>query len=102
MPMRRLVYTVYLQNPEEGGEPVEHEVQVLAVDRLKAELEAGRQKLPAAKDAPQNHTALWLWCALVRTKVVKVTYQQFKNDQLLDFDPIREEEPDPTPADPSA
>lgn len=96
----RFKFAVILDTP--AGE-TEQVLEVRAVDRLKAELEASRQKIPPPKVAPQHHTALWLWCALVRTGQVTVGFQEFKNDVLVEFDAIQEPAPpDPTQAAPSA
>lgn len=79
MPLQRYRYTVWL-NQLDGGDPIEVEVDVTQGDRLRAELEAGRQNLPVdPRQAPQQTTALWVWAALVRTRVVDVDYRTFRD-----------------------
>lgn len=77
--------------------PVEHTVEVTNGDRLRAELEANRAGLPPLREAPLNHTAVWLWCALVRLGLYNGKCAAFRADDLLDMEPLEEEAPvDPT------
>lgn len=79
MPLQRYLFTVYLQNPGDP-DPVEHPVEVRHGDLLRAELEAGRQKLPVdPRLIPQQTTALWVWAALVREGIVTVDYRTFRD-----------------------
>lgn len=79
MPLQRYQYTVWIDLAD-GTDPIEFDVDVTQGDRLRAELEAGRQNLPVdPRQAPQQTTALWLWCALVRTRIVDVDYRTFRD-----------------------
>jgi hypothetical protein len=69
MPLERHLYDVAIATPDGVAE---HRVAVTSGDRLRAEFEASKQRLPDVKKAPQNHTAVWLWCALVREGLVTV------------------------------
>lgn len=64
MPLINPTYRVAVADPE--GTVRDHTVTVLNGDRLRGELEAGRQGLPSLHEAPMNHAAVWVWCALVR------------------------------------
>jgi hypothetical protein len=83
MPLERHLYDVAIATPDGVAE---HRVAVTSGDRLRAEFEASKQRLPDVKKAPQNHTAVWLWCALVREGLVTVAYQEFVADVLVEFD----------------
>ena len=62
-------FAVLLQ-VEPAAEPTEHTVTVFHGDQLRAELEAPRHMLPPIDQAPQHHTTLWVWAALLRTHVL--------------------------------
>lgn len=102
MAVTRYAFDVIL---DQADQEVEMRVEVRAGDRLKAELEAVKQKVPDPKLYPQHITALWLFFALIRTGHVNVGFQEFKRDVLVEYGRAAGEdvEPDPTPpADPSA
>lgn len=84
MPLQRYRYTVAL---EDHTDPLE--VEVTHGDLLRAELEAGRQGIPVdPRKAPQQTTTLWVWAALVRTKVVDLDYRTFRDgDPAKDIPP---------------
>jgi hypothetical protein len=102
MSVQRYAFDVLLDDPALGEK--ELRVEVRAGDRLKAELEAVKQKVSEPKLYPQHITALWLWCALVRTGDVEVGFQEFKRDLLIEFGRAEEADAvvDPTPAETSA
>jgi hypothetical protein len=91
--LERFQYDVALNTPD--GVTV-HRVAITAGDRLRAEREAPRHRLPDAKKAPQTYTSLWLWCGLVREDVITVGYQEFVSDVLVEFDVVKG--PDGKPA----
>lgn len=103
MPLQRFRYRAYLDDSP-NVEPWEVEVEVTNGDRLRAELEAGRQNLPVdPRQAPLQTSTLWLWCALVRTGRVDVDYRTFRDGTTADgvverppvlvmFEQIRDEE----------
>lgn len=94
--MKRLAYHVWLAPEGHDGDPLAlpddqleyHHVLVGNADQLRAELEAGRLKLKQ-QDNPMHLTNLWLWSALVRTKVVNVKFQEFKS-RLVSYDPDKD------------
>lgn len=83
--MRKMMYTVALNLPDDST--AEHTLRVTGGDRLKAELEAAKLRLPEPSAAPQNTTALWVWCALQREGHLarSVSFVQFREDMLDDF-----------------
>lgn len=93
MPLQRPKYRVYLNPPAdaESAEPIEHEVEITHGDNLRGELEANKHGLPSVKDAPMNHTTVWLWCALVRLGLYAHDYRQFKLQDLAGIEPVRDE-----------
>lgn len=88
MPLTNPVYRVAVRTPD--GAPTEHTVEITNGDRLRGELEAGRAGLPPMKDAPLNHTAVWVWCALVRLGLYAGKCAPFRNDDLLNMEPVED------------
>lgn len=86
-----------------------HDFECIAGDQLRAETQARKEGLPSStKDAPQNHTALWAWQAMVRLKLYHQPFQQFVDDLYafeevqggaVDVDPT---EPEPSSSDSSS
>lgn len=72
--MRKPTFKVQLADDSE------HVVQVLHGDQLRAELEAGKRKLPLDYEAaPVHHTTLWVWSACLReglTEQDSITFEQ--------------------------
>lgn len=105
MPLVRPKYRVYLNPTEEHPDPPVdgQEVEVTHGDQLRGELEAGKQGLPAIKDAPMNHTTVWLWCAMVRLGLYRGDFRQFKLTDLAGLEAVRDEngEPELEPVDPT-
>lgn len=61
-----------------------HRVEILHGDQLRAELEAPRHGIAVDPRVQPNHTTtLWVWAALVRTGVVTVGFQDFKQDLVV-------------------
>lgn len=102
MPITRSRYLVAL-NATETTEAAEHEVTVTHGDRMRAELEARKHGLPRLDEAPLNHTALWVWCGMVRAGQYAGDFRDFKLRDLDDLEPIRdaEGEPEVEPVDPT-
>lgn len=90
--LERYVYDVAINGPDGI---IEHRVAITTGDRLRAEREAPRHRLPEAKKAPQTHTALWIWCALVREGHIMVGFQEYLNEVLAEFDVVKGEDGKP-------
>jgi hypothetical protein len=69
-------YVVYLPEGREVTTEITHG------DMLRGEFEANKQGLPAVKEAPMNHTTVWLWCALTRLGEYGEDYRTFKAELL--------------------
>lgn len=98
--LRRRQYNVYVlerdaDDPEGSGVEVHHLVEVRAQDQLRGELEAGKQRLPNAQDAPINNVSVWVWCAMVRLGLYVGPYQEFRNRDLVDFQGVKKEDGEP-------
>lgn len=95
MKLTRPKYLVALAGHEDE-EPLE--VEIAPGDQFRAELEAGKWGLPGLADAPQQHTALWVWCSLVRQKLYAGDWPTFKATDLYAFHAASDEEEavDPT------
>jgi len=89
MPLQRYLYTVhYRPDPADDSAIASVDVEVCHGDLLRAELEAGKQNLPVdPRLIPQQTTTIWVWCALVRTKVIDVDYRTFR-DGLVEGDQV--------------
>ena len=98
--LTRTSYDVYL-TPTDGAEPLVHRVEITHGDHLRGEFEANKQSLPSVKEAPMNHTTVWVWCALVRTGLYTLDYRTFK-DTVLGLEPVRDAAGElETPVDPT-
>lgn len=97
MALTRSKYLVYLNPTEENPDPPEDgvEVEVTHGDRLRGELEAGKQGLPAVNVAPMNHSTVWLWCAMVRLGLYRADFRQFKLVDLAGLEPVKDENGEP-------
>lgn len=91
MPLTKPRYDVLLA--DETGD-VEHRVEVVFGDQLRAELEAPRHGLARIGDAPQHAVAMWIWAALTRTHVIDQPFQEFK-PRLLVVEPVRDVDGEP-------
>lgn len=85
-----------------GDAATHHVVAVTSGDQLRAELEAGRQRVEL-KGNPFHATALWLWAAAVRMGVYERKFGDFRTEcvswEPVERDPDRNGEPvDPTGA----
>jgi len=100
MSLTRTSYDVYLTGPD--GAEIEHRVEITHADHLRGELEANKQRLPAVKDAPMNHTTVWVWCALTRAGVYGSDYRTFA-DAVIGLEPVRDlnGEPEAVAVDPT-
>jgi hypothetical protein len=101
MPLQRFKYRVLLDGTDE---PLD--VEVTHGDLLRAELEADRQNLPVdPRKAPQQTTTLWVWAALVRTKVIDLPYRTFRDGDadtppaLVGFEQLRDSTGEPAAVD---
>jgi hypothetical protein len=74
------------------GQPVEHRVEITAGDQLRAEFEAKKAGLGPMGDAPLNHTAVWIWCALTREELYGEPFQQFRSTDLYAFENVPDDE----------
>lgn len=97
MPLTRQRYRVYLnptaEDPADAAAGhVEHEVEITHGDHLRGELEAAKQGLPSVKDAPMNHTTVWIWCAMVRLGLYAGPFLPFKLQDLAGIEPVRDED----------
>lgn len=83
-------------------EPVECRVSVAHGDQLRAELEAPRHMLPPIDQAPQHHTTLWVWAALLRTHVLPMdtSFATFKDTMIQTMEAVDETELQKFPGDP--
>lgn len=99
--MKRLTRPKYLVALGDGAETLE--VDIAPGDQFRAELEAGKWGLPKIGDAPQLHTALWCYCALLRLKLYAGDWPTFKNTDLYAWEPVRDEDGEQveTPVDPT-
>jgi hypothetical protein len=74
-------------------------VEVTYADQLRGELEVAKQGITMDK-APMTTATVWVWCAMVRTKLYANNFATFKNSDLAGMEPITtpddEESPDPT------
>lgn len=91
MSLTRLTYDVWV--PQDGREltadtPPDHRVIVTTGDQMRAELEAGRLKLPPMRQAPVNSTCLWVWAALARQGATELTAAAFMADPP-EFEPVK-------------
>lgn len=84
------------------------EVEVTPADHFRAELEAGKWRIPGVTEAPETTTALWAFCAMRRLGLFTGEWPEFVA-QLYAWEPVRDAagEPvavdvDPTQADTSA
>jgi len=105
MPLTRTYFLVLLEDPEHPeAEPVEHRVEIRAVDQLTAESEAKGMGLGAPQNMPITVTYLWAWAALRRTGVFEGRFRDFRNAVIAaeKEDPDEAEPVDPTRRDPSA
>ena len=93
MPLKRLIYDVYL------ADGAEHRVEVTHGDQLRGELEGRKQGLPPLQDAPMNATTVWVWCAMARLGLYSADYRQFSRVDLLGFDQARDEHGEPVAGD---
>lgn len=97
MAIKRPTYDIaVLTNGE--GEPVEHHVEITPGDQLRAEFEANKNMLGPMRDAPMNHTTVWMWCALTRLGLYAEPYQTFRNRDLYAMQGNDDDDvtPDPT------
>lgn len=69
-------------------------VETTYADQLRGELEIGKQGLNMAA-APMHAATIWVWCAMVRTKLYEDRFITFKNQDLAEMEPIMR--PDETP-----
>jgi hypothetical protein len=101
MSLTRQPYDVYLRNPDDVE--TRHRVEITHADHLRGELEANKQRLPAVKDAPMNHTTVWLWCAMTREGLYGSDYRTFADRDLIGLEPVRDVNGDPEeiPVDPT-
>lgn len=85
MPLVAPKFAVLIADPTEEDPEATTEliVTILHGDQLRAELEGPKNKLPKLQDAPQHYSALWVWAALTRTKVIKQPFQEFKRRVLV-------------------
>lgn len=92
MDVRRFTYAVAIEDPE-TGEIAEHQVVVRAGDRLNAEVDANRFKLPDVQKFPQNHAGLWLWRAMTRLELLPkgTDFYTFRDRLLVEFDQAKPE-----------
>jgi len=72
-------------------DPITEEIEVTHGDQLRGELEAGKHGLPSMKDAPLNHTTVWVWCALTRLGKYRAPYALFSTRDLHGFDNVKDE-----------
>lgn len=80
----------------EEGSTTELEVTIRHGDQLRAELEAPKHGLNDMAVTPMHFTTLWIWAALLRTKVITDDFRTFKG-RLLTLEAADEGEPvDPT------
>lgn len=107
MALKRLKYLVVLDVPATDDHPageIEHEIEVRHADQLRGELEAAKQGLPGAKEAPLNNVTVWVWCAMVRLGLYGQAYKQFQHVDLVGFEQVKDsqEDVDPTQPGPSS
>lgn len=96
MPLKRLIFTVYLDDPDQpDAEPIEHVVEVRAGDQLRAELEGKKRGVKLEDAMHQSH--LWVWAAMVRTGTFAGKFEEFV-DRCVQLD----DEPDEVDVDPTA
>ena len=100
MSLDRPRYRVFYKQPtdDETAEPREAEVTITYADQLRGELEAGKQSLPQITGATaQNHTTVWVWCALTRLGLYAGDCRAFRLSDCLDVQGLEAEAVDPTP-----
>lgn len=100
--MKKLTRPKYLVALTEAPD-VTIEVEVTPGDRFRAELEAGKWRLPGLEDAPQLNVALWVYCALTRLKLYAGDWPTFKNTDLYHWEGVADANGDQleTPVDPT-
>lgn len=101
MSVKRMKFDVLL---EQDGQDVELRVEVRYADVMRGELEAGKQGIAKADAAPLANTAVWVWAALTRQKLIETDFQTFKRQQLVNLAQVKDGsvDVDPTPAGPGS
>lgn len=92
MPLTRNTYDVWLNLPDREltrDTPPDHTVTTTTGDQMRAELEAKKLKYPPMREAPINHTALWIWSALARQGLTELPAVAFMADPP-EFEPDEE------------
>lgn len=106
MAIKRTHYEVAYLN---DGDVAEIDIEVWAVDEMRAELEARRSGLKGiVADADtkevsdlgdvRNRQALEIWAALTRLGLYKGKAIEFRREHCIGIEKVREEPVDPTPS----
>lgn len=76
MPLQRIYFDVFLDDPDAPDGYVEHRVEIRGADQLRAELEGKR--IGAGLNDSMHQTYLWAWASCVRNKLVDLPFMEFR------------------------
>lgn len=76
MPLKRIYFDVYLDDPDDPAGYLEYRAEVRGADQLRAELEGKR--ISVTLNDSMHQTFLWSWAALMRTGQIDMTFKDFR------------------------
>lgn len=99
MPLQRIYFDVYLDDPEAPDGYAEHRVEIRGADQLRAELEGKR--IGTSLNESMHQTYLWAWASCVRNKLIDMPFMEFR-DVVIQVKGDREEPQNVDPTRPAA
>jgi hypothetical protein len=95
MPLKRIYFDVYLDDPDNPDGYLEFRAEVRGADQLRAELEGKR--IGVTLEESMHQTFLWSWAALMRTHQIDMPFKDFRERAIqVKGDKSSEADVDPT------